>query len=167
MRKSLFVVAVLAGLFVFAAWHKFYVSVSQVDYIAKDNTVQITSRLFYDDLQKALQERYDTGIKVDKTYPQDKLDGFIKRYVDQKLKVLIDGKQVNLNYLGHEDENDYVVCYIEILNVSEMNRIEIENTLLMDVFPQQKNIVHVRVGKIEKSFMLTQNNDKAVLNLSE
>lgn len=167
MKKSIFVVAVLAGLFVAAAWHKFYLSVSQVDYNPEDKTVQITSRLFYDDLQKALQERYDKDIRVDETYPKEKLDGFIDKYIHKKLKVSINGKEATLNYLGHGDEDDYVVCYIEISNIERLNTIAVENTLLMDTFEKQKNIVHVRVGKIEKSFMLTHDNDKAVLNISE
>ena len=167
MKKSVFIIALLASVFVITAWHKFYLSVSQVDFNAGDEAVQITTRLFYDDLQKALQERYDKSIKVDDTYPKDKLDGYIKMYINKKLKVSINAKEVTLNYLGHEDENDYVVCYIEIANVKKLESISIENTLLMDMFPQQKNIVHVRVKNLEKSFMLTQDNDKAVLNISK
>ncbi len=167
MKKSAFVVVVLAILFVLAAWHKFYLSVSQVDYNPKDKAVQITSRLFYDDLQKALQERYNKDIRVDETYPKDKLDEYIDTYIHKKLKISINGKETTLNYLGHGDEDDYVVCYIEIADIDSLSTIQIENTLLMDTFEKQKNIVHIRVGKLEKSFMLTRDNDKAVLNISE
>ena len=167
MKKSVLVVSILVILFVVVGWHKFYLSVSQVDYNPEDKALQITSRLFYDDLQKALQARYDEEIRVDETYPEEKQDLYISKYINKKLKVSVNGGVATLNYLGHGDEDDYVVCYIEITGVDELKSITIKNTLLMDMFTEQKNIVHVRVGNLEKSFMLTHDNDKAVLNISE
>ena len=37
--------------------HKFYVGVFQVDYFKEKKSVQITARLFIDDLEKALQKK--------------------------------------------------------------------------------------------------------------
>ncbi|WP_241077770.1 DUF6702 family protein [Flavimarina sp. Hel_I_48] len=149
------------------AWHKFYLSVTQVDFIPKEQSVQVTTRLFYDDLEKALQERFDSGIKVEKSYDQKKLDTYINKYIQQKLKITINKEQVKMNYLGHKDENDYVVCFIEIKDINTIKSMEIENTLLMDVFPAQKNVVHAQVGETRKSFMLTASKDSAMLNLDE
>ena len=42
--------------------HKFYVSVTQIDYVAKKNRVEITSRIFIDDLNKVLEKKYNKKI---------------------------------------------------------------------------------------------------------
>ncbi len=40
------------------AWHKFYVSVTQIDFVPNKKRVEITSRIFIDDLEKALEKRF-------------------------------------------------------------------------------------------------------------
>ena len=59
-RTALLFTAVL--LLSFASTHKFYVSVTNVVYSEKEDALQITSRIFIDDLEKLLEERY--GIKA-------------------------------------------------------------------------------------------------------
>lgn len=167
MKKSYIVLLLVAVMATSMAWHKFYLSVTQIDYIQKEHSIQVTTRLFYDDLQKALQERYDSSIRVEKSYDQKKLNAYIDKYIQQKLKIKVNGNLVKLYYLGHKDENDYVVCFIEITDIDEVKSVEIENTLLMDVFPEQKNVVHMELGETHKSFMLTSEKDSAVLNTTE
>ncbi|MGB3774771.1 MAG: DUF6702 family protein, partial [Leeuwenhoekiella sp.] len=162
MKKYIAIFSMLAALSISTAWHKFYLSVTQLDYLPEKQSVQMITRIFYDDLEKTLQDRYDSSIRVEKSYDQNKLDSYIAKYIQQKLLITIDGKQKKLSYLGHKDENDYVVCFIEISNVADFNTLEIENTLLMDSFPDQKNVVHMQVGKMRKSFMLTAAKDSAV-----
>lgn len=166
MRKTILLLLVALPL-LGATAHKYYFSVTQADYDAKDHALKMVTRVFYDDLQKVFQERYDKSIKVDASYDQKKLDGYIQRYFNQKFIVKINGKERRLNYIGHKDEMDYVVCFIEVTDVQNPKSISIENTLLMDLFQDQKNVVHLNTGTTKKSFLLTRDNDKAVLNFSE
>lgn len=167
MRKLIFLLVVAVPLMAAAGLHKYYFSVTQADYDAQDHALKMVTRVFYDDLQKVFQERYDKSIKVDASYDQKKLDGYIKRYFDGKFIVRINGKAQPLHYIGHKDEVDYVVCFFEVTDIQDLKTIEIENTLLTDLFPDQKNVVHLKAGANEKSFLLTRENDKAVLNFSE
>ena len=127
----------------------------------------MVTRVFYDDLEKVFQERYDKTIKVDKTYDQEKLDAYIQKYFNSKFIVSVNGKEQKLSYIGHKDEVDYVVCFVEVKNITNPQSIEIENTLLMDMFPDQKNVIHLQVGNTKKSYLLNKENDKAMLKLSE
>lgn len=167
MKKSHVILLLIVVMATSVAWHKFYLSVTQIDYVPKEHSIQVVTRLFYDDLQKALQDRYDSNIRVEKSYDQKKLNAYIDKYIQQKLKINVNGDRVKLHYLGHKDENDYVVCFIEITGIDNLNSLEIENTLLMDAFPEQKNVVHMQLGETHKSFMLTSAKDSAVLNIVE
>ncbi len=138
-----------------------------MEYNEKEASLQMITRLFYDDLEDVLRERYDETIIVDATSDQKTLDGYIKKYLQKKIKVTVNGEDKVLSYLGKEYEDDYVVCYIEITDVPSIQRIEIENTLLMDAFEEQKNMVHTDILGKKKSLLLVDGNAKAVLNFSE
>ena len=165
--KKLLVIILVALPLMAASAHKYYFSVTQADYDVKSKSLKIVTRVFYDDLEKVFQERYDKSIKVDKTYDQEKLDAYIQKYFNSKFIVSINGKEQKLSYIGHKDEVDYVVCFVEVKNITNPQSIEIENTLLMDMFPDQKNVIHLQVGNTKKSYLLNKENDKAMLKLSE
>ncbi|WP_405325547.1 DUF6702 family protein [Leeuwenhoekiella sp. LLG6367-2.1] len=165
--KKLLVLILVALPLMAASTHKYYFSVTQADYDVKSKSLKMVTRVFYDDLEKVFQERYDKSIKVDKTYDQEKLDAYIQKYFNSKFIVSVNGKEQKLSYIGHKDEVDYVVCFVEVKNITNPQSIEIENTLLMDMFPDQKNVIHLQVGNTKKSYLLNKENDKAMLKLSE
>ena len=167
--KRLIVITSFACLFICTSFtvHKYYLSVTDIEYNKEEKSLQMITRLFYDDLEDVLRERYDETIIVDATSDQEVLDSFIKKYLKRKLKITINGEERTLSYLGKEYEDDYVVCYIEIADVSSIQRVEIENTLLMDAFTEQKNMVHTNILGKKKSLLLVDGNAKAVLNFSE
>ncbi len=147
--------------------HKYYLSVTDIGYNKEEASLQIITRLFYDDLEDVLRERYDEGLTVDATSDQEELDMYIKKYLKRKIKIAVNGEEKTLSYLGKEYEDDYVVCYIEITDVPSIQTLELENTLLMDAFTEQKNMVHTDVLGRKKSLLLVDGNAKAVLNFSE
>lgn len=147
--------------------HKYYLSVTDITYNKKEASLQIITRLFYDDLEDVLRERYSENIVVDATSDQEDLDVYIKKYLNRKLKIRVNEEERALSYLGKEYEDDYVVCYIEITAISSIQTLEIENTLLMDAFTEQKNMVHTDILGKKKSLLLVDGKAKAVLNFSE
>jgi len=163
--KILFIICSVSLLWSFT--HKYYLSVSDVVYNKEEQSLQIITRLFFDDLEEVLQERYDESIIVDETKDQKKLDRYIKKYLESKLQIKVNDTVRSLNYLGKEYEDDFVVCYIEVTDIKNVEKLQIENTLLMDVFPEQKNMMHTDVLGKKKSVILIEGNAKAVLNFSE
>lgn len=168
MKKIVLLTSVLC-LFVCTAFapHKYYLSVTDIVYNKEQRSLQIITRLFYDDLEDVLRERYKEGLRVDETSNQEELDLYIKKYVNSKLIITVNGEAKTLSYLGKEYEDDYVVCYIEITGVPSIETLEIENTVLMDAFTEQKNMVHTNILGKKKSLLLVDGNAKAVLNFSE
>ena len=56
MKKQLLLLFAVLFLSSFSA-HKFYVSVTQIDYVPSKKRVEITSRIFIDDLEKGLTKK--------------------------------------------------------------------------------------------------------------
>ena len=150
-----------------ASIHKYYLSVTDLNYSEETQSVQIITRLFYDDLEAVIQERYDTDVVVDATSDQKEIDRYLIKYFQKKMLITINGEQREMNFVGKKYEDDYVVCYLEIPDVNAIKNFEIESTLLMDVFPDQKNMVHTTIAGKKKSFLFTAANAKGLLNFTK
>lgn len=148
----------------FSTAHKFYVSVTQIDYIEDKQSVQIISRIFVDDFESLIRERYDNAIVLEENNESEKVDLYIERYLKSKIKVKINNEDVIAHFIGKEYELDIMYCYLEIENVEEIKSFEVTNQILFDMFQEQQNIVRTNINSKQKSFMLTTQNDKAQLS---
>lgn len=151
----------------FSSAHKYYVSVTNIAYSEDDKAFQVTSRVFIDDLDRLLKERYGIEAKLATPKESKLADEYIEKYFRAKFAVELDGKPVQFNFLGKRYDTDVVICYLEIPNVklSETKSMSVQNEVLMDLFDDQQNVVHVKWDGNKKSFMLIRQNNKGMLNL--
>ncbi len=166
MKRRLLILA-LVGLTLasFNALHKYYVSTTNVEYSEADRSLQVITRIFTDDLEKLLNERYGIEARL-ATEEESKLtDRFLQKYFSQKLTFRVNGEAKTLNFLGKTYEQDIVKCFIEVEGVHDISSISVENQLLFDIFGEQQNIVHLKVSGTRKSFLLVRENDKGLLKL--
>ena len=101
MGTLLFLIFILP-LFAFTAAHKYYLSVTQIDYLSDKQSIQITSRIFIDDFEKLLRERYDDKITLADKNENGTTDMYIERYLKEKIKIKINEKDVNMSFIGKE-----------------------------------------------------------------
>ena len=144
--------------------HKYYVSVTQVAFIQEKKSVQIVSRIDVDDLEYTLQERYDKTINLTSIAEDPTVDNHIENYLNQKLEIKINTKEVNFDFIGKDYDNDQIVCYLEIENIESISTIEISNTLLFDLFQEQKNIVKLKINDQVNNLIFTYDDRNQYLN---
>jgi len=167
MKFKIALLLLFIGLSSFNTDHKFYVSVTEIEYNEKAHSLQIISRVFIDDFEKLLQTRYDQSIHLTKNDDSEKVSDYIKKYLSQKMEVELDGKPYTLNFIGKEYENDKLLFYLEIPDVPEFKKIGIKNAVLIDMFSEQKNLVHVEYKGKTKSLILTNGKDEDLLIFSK
>lgn len=148
-------------------FHKYYVSVTTVEHSIEDQSLQVISRMFIDDFDNVLEERY--GYEADLATKDEKKnsDEYIEKYLRSKLVFQVNGKAVPYIYLGHEYDADMLVCYLEVpdIELEQIKRIGITNELLTDLFEEQQNIVHFKLKGEKHSFILNSENNKGMLKL--
>lgn len=144
--------------------HKYYVSVTQISYVKEKQSVQIISRIDISDLEFTLQERYDERIKLTAMDEAPMVDDYIKKYIEQKIEIKINTKEMPFNFIGKEYDNDLVVCYLEIENIKAINTIEISNMVLFDLFPKQKNVVKTKINSKTNNLIFTTEDRNQYLN---
>lgn len=151
----------------FTSVHKFYVSVTNIAYAEKDNAFQITSRVFIDDLDRLLEERYGIKAQLDTPDESTMADAYIEKYFRSKFVVELNGEPATYTFIGKRYDTDVVICYLEIPNVdlAEVKTMSVQNEILTDLFDEQQNVVHVKWKENKKSFVLIKENNKGMLNL--
>ncbi|MDT0689444.1 hypothetical protein RM549_06585 [Salegentibacter sp. F188] len=144
--------------------HEFYLSVTEIEYKKDSGALQIISRVFIDDFQKVLNTRYGKNISLSYEKETGDVKNSIKKYLAQKLQLVINGEKLQLRYLGKEYDGDQLILYIEIENVPVFDKMEVTNAILTDLYDDQKNVVHVRMDDQLKSLLLDKEQDKGIIN---
>ena len=84
------------------------------------------------------------------------VDDLIMDYLKQHLKIKVNGKKTKYQIREKESNFPAVTCYMELkIPAQQLSTLEIENTILLELFDDQKNMVHLRVeGKKQGSLIL-------------
>ena len=156
--KNKFKIGLLLFCFIICSsfvFHKFYVSVTQIDYVPNKKRVEITSRIFIDDLEKALTKKHQKKPNITSSNELPEAEEWIKTYIKEKIKVSINKKPQVIEYLAKEVEGDVLIIYTKIAISKKINTFDIYNALLTEVYTDQQNIVHINVNSNKKSILLT------------
>ena len=159
-------ISILYSLFLFL--HPIHISVSEINYSEKDKALQITSRIFIDDLELSIRAQRNEP-ELDLINPKNGLttDKMVNEYVMKHLTVKLDGKVQKLTFLGMEREDPALICYIEIENVKKFKTIEVRNDIIMETHNDQSSIVHVTYKGPVKSMRLTTDKPVGTLTFAE
>lgn len=138
----------------FSFLHPYYVSVTELKHHEKSQSLEISCRVNADDLENALKKL--SKDRLDILNPKSKLqvDALINLYVPQHVKISVNGKAVNLIYIGYEIENEAIWCYFEAQRVRTVKNMAIQNDMLFAEHPEQINMLHVTVKGNRKSTKL-------------
>jgi hypothetical protein len=160
----LFITIMVYPLLSVTCYHEYYVSVTEMTYAKEKKSLQIISQIFIDDFENVLRERYDENIILALKQEPQTIEMYMSRYLEDKLKVKINGVSYNFNFIGKEYQDDIVYCYLEIENIERITSIEVTNKILYDVIPKQQNILRLKINNKNKSFLLVEGNDNCMLN---
>jgi len=149
--------------------HEFHISKCQIKYSEDTKAVQISLHLFLDDLEEALRQKGADQLFLCTEKEHHKAEKYLFRYLQQGFKLSVNEEPAAFEFVGKEQSEDLqaVWCYLEIINVDSFESLEITNSLLMEVFEDQKNIVQVRAADNKQgNFLLQkgQENDKVIFN---
>ena len=136
----------------FTLFHPFYISVTEIKHNERNKSLEISSKVFYDDLEAVLEKDYKMRIDILNPPDRKKVDAVIADYFSKHLQITVNQKKVNLQYLGYQIEEEAAWCYFEVPKVVNANKLLIINNILFKEHPEQINMLHVIVkGKREST----------------
>lgn len=144
--------------------HPIHLSITEMDFKAKEEKteIQISHKIFIDDLENALRKNYETAFETTKpnisTKTQHKeVEKYIYDYLKKVVELKINSQKKEINYIGFEFEGDVIWIYgiIEKENSNEKESIFIKNMILMDLFDDQRNMLYLTKEKTKEFLNFT------------
>ena len=132
--------------------HKFYTSVTQLDFNPSEKCFQVTMNVFIDDLEAALTQENKQVVKWKSDQPA--LNTLLLKYLSKHLNVKLNQKPASqFRFIGTKEQKDLLIIYFEIPVEKTLKNIEITDTFLMDKFPIQSNIVNLNYQDKKHTFL--------------
>lgn len=143
--------------------HKFYVSIYQINYVPQKKMLQITSRIFIDDLNEAMEQKFHKKCYVGTNRQTENDISLMKKYLLEKFVIKLNGTLKPIKYLSSEVEANVIVGYYSISDVSKITSLSIENNALLEINPEQQNVIQATIDGKKQSLLLTADNYKGML----
>lgn len=161
ITRVLFVVLILS-MSSFAA-HKFYVALFQVNYVSEKKMIQITARIFVDDLNNALEKKHNRKVNLGSEMETAEDVLLLKKYLNEKCIIKVDGQTKVINFVSKEMEGDVLICYLSIKEIKKIKELDIYNAVLTQNNAEQQNIMHFNVLGVKNTLLFTTSTSKGVL----
>lgn len=148
--------------------HEYYVTVCSIDYNKQDKQVETTLKFIAHDLEKVILQETAINLNIGEYNQHPKMDSIINAYIQNNFTLIINKTPQSLALLGTEfnlDESLYVYYLINQKDVP--NEIEVKNSLLISVFPEQENLTHVNFWDKQKSYSFNRVNTAHTFNKYE
>lgn len=120
--------------------HQFYFSRTVMRQSLDGSKLEIEMRLFTDDLELAISddgEPFRLGSDRERSDAKFRIEDYIR----QHFMVYINDQYTDLQFWGKEVDFDITYCFLELTLPPDVFAVQIQNTLLMDVYPEQVNEV--------------------------
>jgi hypothetical protein len=148
--KAIFFFLSVFLVFSFDLVHPYYVSNTDINYNSTTNSLEITCRIFTDNLEDALEKSTKKSINILQPKNKEEINQCIYEYITQHLQIKTNGEKKVLNFIGYEQNEDAIWIYLEAKENKAPTKIDVLNTILYDFLPQQMNMIHFSVNGDKK-----------------
>lgn len=136
--------------------HDYHWSNCTIEHNIHDETLQISIHLFIDDLEEALRRQGADDLFICTTKEAEGAETYVFRYLQQKFKLDVNGKSVELEWIGKEITDDLsgVWCYLLVSDIQQLEQLDLAYTVLMEIYEDQKNVLEVIQPKRSKGYFI-------------
>jgi hypothetical protein len=138
------------------ATHPIHLSLCEIHHNPVSKKLEISLKIFTDDLEEALLMQGIRQLFIATEKEKEGSNEYIFKYIQGGLSIMEKGQKVRLNWVGKELSDDLMAvwCYMESEPVSVSVDITFKNCILMELFSDQKNIVHAHWSDRKKQHEL-------------
>lgn len=156
MRKLLvFLLMLLYSALPASEVHPYHVGSVEFRYNPSSKTFEISARFFLDDMENALKEKYGEVVHFNDGSHRAKINTLLINYLSRHLKLKADNEELNLTYLGFEEDSEAVNIYLESQKLDSPKKVEAAVSVLYNIFDDQINIIHIIVNGNRQSHKLS------------
>ncbi|MEM6878197.1 MAG: DUF6702 family protein, partial [Bacteroidota bacterium] len=128
--------------------HDFHLSRTTLRYLADRDQVQVEMHVFLDDLELALHEAGAPNLRLGTEREDSSASRYLEAYLDRNFKIFWSGEELDSELVGYEISDDLQALWIYIAAEPEAppRSIAVQQSVLTEVYDDQKNLVQVELG---------------------
>lgn len=142
--------------------HPIYVSVTEIEHNSKENTLEISCRIFTNDFETILRKSSSMKVDLIKSTDKKNMNQLVEKYISNHLNINIDGVSKQLHFVGYEQADESIESYFQVDDVKAFKKIVVQDNILYEYKSEQISIIHTIVNNKRKSLKLNNPEDKAV-----
>ena len=132
------------------AMHPLYVSMTNMDIDAKSGIVDLNIRIFTDDLETVLHNKYNIHGWIGTEEEEPESRRLLSEYVNERFKIIVnDVVKIDLITDSIVIAEDMLWFYMKGVSKQTIKRVEVSNRLLTDFFSNQTNLMIIGTGRNE------------------
>lgn len=153
MKKKMSLLGIFAAMLLLMSFvmSDFYSSLTTMDYDNNSKSLTIKTKLNTKHLSDALKINPNTA----------GFEASVKQYIGKNLGVHINGTQQSLTFNGYQVSEDAVWITAKINDVSDIKTLKIKNSILLEFYPRQVNLVNIAYKGTQKNMTLLRGKDTA------
>lgn len=133
--------------------HDFHTSLTEINYNAKSGSLELSVRVFTDDLELALTN-FNKGKLVKVEDPESIVNPLIEQYIRKNLALVSADKEVKFGkFYGKEKEADATWIFLEIFDCKQLKNYTLYNAIMQEMFSDQTNLVNIIYGNQKKTIV--------------
>ncbi len=155
-------IIIVLPLFAFTL-HKEYYSLTKITHNPKEKTLEITMRLFTDDMELVLSKQYKKALELGTKLEVSDANQLLEIYINQQFKIATNKVDLSYKFIGKEFEKDLMYLYFEVADVRDFTQMSVQNNILTAYFTTQENITKIKAYDQHKTMLLTKRKNKEVV----
>lgn len=138
---------------VLAAMHPYYIGVTELKFDQKSKTMDLSCKLFIDDLQNAILKSSEQ--KTNLTHRTELNKTLINNYLQSKIKVTVGKQPLSLKFMGWDIEEEGIWCFFEASYKGNFRSVSVCNQALYGELETQTHFLHCTVGGNTQHWKIT------------
>ncbi len=145
-----------------AADHPYHVSFMEMELNNNEKIVEVSLKVFSDDLQQAVNRTSKHRVKLGGEL-SDVDELAVKQYIEKHVVPSVNGKPVDLQFLGVESFPDNMWIYF-YFNAPD-STFTLRNSLLFDLYDDQENRVNFTAGTAVKHYRFVKGQESVLITM--
>jgi hypothetical protein len=149
-------------------FHPVHISYTNIEFNKEKGKYEILFKIFVDDFDLILKTKYGKDLKLKEGLWEKSYAETINKYIFEHFKLIIgtkDKTKSNLNFLRKEISEGAIWLYYDFSTKEKGNNYEIYNSLMMDLYQDQNNLLIFTYMDQQKAFRFDQSKIKEGFSL--
>ena len=161
--KSLFIFIISNSLLM----HPVHVSVTNMEYQPEKDNISLSFKIFTDDFQILFSHLHNISIDFNENGNYYLYQETIDNYFADHFKVFLKDEELVLKNTGIKSNFEATWFFYDIALEKKEETFIIKNTLLLDLYSDQKNLLIFKNGKTEKGYQFNIKKNEYIIKSDE